>query len=47
MRNWIDRLTRCGIPEGAAEEIVRHLIIKGKIAELIAYVRITEEAMGK
>lgn len=47
MKRWIERLTRCGIPEETAEKIVRFLVVKGKTVELIAYVRITEEAAEK
>lgn len=47
MRNWVDRLVRCGIPEKAAEQIVGFLFKNRRTIELIAYVRMTEEALGK
>ena len=47
MKNWADRLVKCGIPEKTAEKIVSHFCRKRQLVELIAYVRMTEEATGK
>ena len=45
MRNWVERLVRCGIPEKTAQRIVDFLFKHRRTVELIAYVRMTEEAM--
>ena len=47
MRNWIERLIRCGIPEKTAEQVIDFFFKKRRTVELIAYVRMTEEATGK
>lgn len=47
MQNWIDRLVRCGIPEKTAEKIISYLFRNRRTAELIAYIRMTEEAAGE
>ena len=47
MRNWVDRLVRCGIPEKTAQRVVCFLFRNRRTVELIAYVRMTEEATEK
>ena len=47
MRNWVERLVRCGIPEKTAQSIIDFFFKNRRTVELIAYVRMTEEAMGK
>ena len=47
MRDWKDRLVRCGIPEKIAERIIDFYFKNRRTIELIAYVRMTEEALGK
>jgi len=47
MRNWKDRLIRCGIPEKTAESIIDFFWKNKRTIELIAYVKMTEEATGK
>ena len=47
MRNWVERLVRCGIPEGTAQSIIDFFFRSRRTVELIAYVRMTEEATGK
>ena len=47
MRNWVDRLTKCGIPEKTARRVVNYFFRNRRTVELIAYVRMTEEATGK
>ena len=47
MKNWVERLVKCGIPEETAEKIVYSLFKSRRTLELIAYVRITEECAGK
>lgn len=47
MRNWKDRLVKCGIPEKTAQNIVDFFFRNRRLVELIAYVRMTEEALGK
>lgn len=47
MQNWVDRLVRCGIPEKTARRVVCFLFRNRRTMELIAYVRMTEEATGK
>ena len=47
MRSWIERLMDCGIPEETAEQVVDYLFRHRRTVELIAYVRMTEEATGK
>lgn len=44
MRNWVERLVKCGIPEKTAQGIVDFLFSNRRTMELIAYVRLTEEA---
>ena len=47
MRNWVDRLIRCGIPERTAQQVIDFFFKNRRTVELIAYVRMTEEATGK
>ena len=47
MRDWRERLVRCGIPEMTAQRIIDSFYKRRRIVELIAYVRMTEEAMGR
>ena len=47
MRSWVDRLVRCGIPEKTAQRIINYLYRNKRTIELVAYVRMTEEAAGK
>ena len=47
MRDWKDRLMKCGIPEKTAERVIDFFYKNRRIIELIAYVRMTEEATGK
>lgn len=47
MQNWVDRLVKCGVPEGTAQKIVCFLYRNRRTVELIAYVRMTEEATGR
>ena len=44
MRNWVERLVKCGIPERTAQAIIDFFFKNHRIVELIAYVRMTEEA---
>ena len=45
MRNWKERLVKCGIPEKEAQKIVDFFYKNRRLIELIAYVRMTEEAL--
>ena len=47
MRDWRERLVKCGIPELTAQRIIDFFYKRRRIVELIAYVRMTEEAMGR
>ena len=47
MKNWRERLVKCGIPEITAQRIVDFFFKHRRTVELIAYVRMTEEAMGR
>ena len=47
MREWIRRLVNCGIPEKTAERVISFLFRNRRTVELIAYVRMTEEATGQ
>ena len=47
MRDWVDRLIRCGIPEKTAQAVIDFFFRNRRTMELIAYVRMTEEATGK
>lgn len=47
MRDWVDRLIRCGIPEKTARAVIDFFFRNRRTMELIAYVRMTEEATGK
>ena len=47
MRDWKDRLVKCGIPEKTAERVIDFFYRNRRIVELIAYVRMTEEATGE
>ena len=44
MKNWVERLTKCGLPEKTAQRIVDYLFKNRRTLELIAFVRLTEEA---
>jgi len=46
MDRWIQRFTRCGMPEETATQIVTYLFQKKMIVELMRFLRITEEATG-
>ena len=45
MKDWKDRLVKCGIPERTAQGIVDFFWKSRRTVELIAYVRMTEEAL--
>ena len=45
MKDWKDRLVKCGIPEKEAQKIVDFFFKRRRLVELIAYVRMTEEAL--
>ena len=47
MRNWKDRLMKCGIPEETADKIVNYLFRNRRTIELIAIVRLMEEVTGR
>ena len=47
MKNWKDRLVKCGIPEKIAQKIIDYYFKRRRTVELIAYVRMTEEATGR
>ena len=47
MKDWVDRLIRCGIPEKTAKTVIDFFFRNRRTMELIAYVRMTEEATGK
>ena len=47
MRDWKARLIKCGIPEKEAGKIIDFFFKNRRLVELIAYVRMTEEALGK
>ena len=47
MKNWIERLVKCGIPEETAQKVINFFYRNRRTMELIAYVRMTEEATGK
>ena len=47
MRNWVERLVQCGIPERTAQRVVDFFFKNRRTVELIAYVRMTEETMGR
>ena len=47
VRNWVERLVKCGIPERTAQRVVDFFFKNRRTVELIAYVRMTEEATGK
>lgn len=44
MRNWVDRLIKCGMPEKTAQRIVDYLFKNRRTLELIAFVKLAEEA---
>ena len=44
VRDWKERLIRCGIPEKTAQHIVDFFFKNRRLVELIAYIRMTEEA---
>ena len=45
-RNWRERLVKCGIPELTAQRIIDFFFKRRRLVELMAYVRMTEEATG-
>ena len=47
MRNWKERLVKCGIPEETADKIVNYLFKNRRTIELIAIVRLMEEVTGR
>lgn len=47
MRDWKERLVKCGIPEKTAETIINYFFKRRRTIELIAFVRMTEEATGR
>ena len=47
MKDYVNRLVKCGIPEETAKNIINFLFKNRRTVELIAYVRMTEEATGK
>ena len=47
MRNWTERLIRCGFPEKTAQRVVDFFFKNRRLVELIAYVRMTEEALKR
>ena len=47
MKDWKNRLVRCGIPEETAQRVIDFFFKNRRTVELIAYVRMTEEATGK
>lgn len=47
MKDWRERLVKCGIPELTAQRIIDFFYKRRRIVELIAYVRMTEEAMER
>lgn len=47
MRNWKERLVKCGIPEKTADKIVNYLFKNRRTIELIAIVRLMEEVTGR
>ena len=47
MRNWTELLIRCGIPEKTAIRIIDFFFKNRRMVELIAYIRMTEEATGR
>ena len=47
VRDWKERLVKCGIPEETAQRIIDFFFKNRRTVELIAYVRMTEEALRK
>ena len=47
MRNWVERLVKCGIPERIAQQVSDFFFKNRRTVELSAYVRMTEEATGR
>ena len=47
MRNWLERLVSCGIPEKVAQKMIDYFFRNRRTMELIAYIRMTEEATGR
>ena len=47
VKEWVDRLVKCGISEKTAQRIIDFFFKNRRTVELIAYVRMTEEAMGR
>ena len=47
MKAYKDRLMKCGIPEKEAQKIIDFFFKERRLIELIAYVRMTEEALSK
>ena len=46
-RNWRERLVKCGIPEVTAQKIIDFFFKRRRLVELMAYIRMTEEATGR
>ena len=44
MKDWVNRLEKCGIPRKTAQTIVDHFCKARQYIELIAYIRMTEDA---
>lgn len=47
MKSWIERLVKCGIPEETARKVTNFFFKRRRTMELIAYIKMTEEATGK
>ena len=47
MRNWKERLLKCGMPEKTAQKIIDYFFKRRRIVELIAYIQLTEEVFSK
>ena len=46
-KNWRERLVKCGIPEVIAQRIIDFFFKRRRLVELMAYIRMTEEATGR
>lgn len=44
MKDWVNRLEKCGFPSKTAQRIVDYFCRKRQYIELIAYIRMTEDA---
>ena len=47
LKDWKERLIRCGIPEPQAQKIVDYFFKRKRTFELMHYVKLTEEALGR